>query len=115
MLMCMAASSQASVLWDRYRGQQYVPTPLIPPNYDHVTGAANDTTAIDRLLVLAGGGAANAADSGSSAQVNWSVADQQLCDTSRNASSDACVKRAMGQVMYTCTPCCAFHRPAATP
>ncbi len=101
MLMCMAASSQASVLWERYRGQQYVPTPLIPPNYDHVTGAANDTTAIDRLLVLAGGGAANAADSGSSAQVNWSVADQQLCDTSRNASSDACVKRAMGQVMYT--------------
>lgn len=99
-MVCAASTSQANVLWERYRGQSYVPTPLVEPNYNNALDPGG-VGAVNALLALAAGGVSNAVDAGSSAQIYWSIGDQQLCDTSRNDSSDACEKRAMGQVMYT--------------
>ena len=103
-LFLLPALAHATVRWDRYAGMFYVPSPAPAIAYDNATGSGAGVTPLDRLLAFsrpsAGAPTTNYVDSGTSPQMQWTSGSQQLCNLSANAASDACNKRAMGQISY---------------
>ena len=102
--LLLPALAQATVRWDRYAGMFYVPTPAPAIAYDNATGSGASIAPLDRLLAFSKPSAdaptTNYVDSGTSPQMQWTNSSQQLCNLSAGSASDACNKRAMGQISY---------------
>lgn len=70
LLLGAAAPATAQVLWEDYRGISRVPASPAAPNYDNSFNAGS-TARLGSLAALAANPAANAARTGTSAQLDW--------------------------------------------
>ena len=103
-LLGAAAPASAQVLWEDYRGIDRVPANPLTPNYNNGFDAGS-TARLASLMALAANPGANAARTGSSAQLDWangsSAAPGQLCNLDTQQTSPACRAWIMGRAMYT--------------
>ena len=104
LLLGAAAPATAQVLWEDYRGISRVPASPAAPNYDNSFNAGS-TARLGSLAALAANPAANAARTGTSAQLDWANGTAanpgQLCNFDTQQTSAACRAWIMGRVMYT--------------
>ncbi len=109
-LISIAPLASANVLIDSYRGQSYVPGPLITPNYTNTVAAPSGPTqrhdALQRLLAFAATPGNRATPvAGTSLITTWPdlnipTGSGVVCE-SPSGTDNACQNRIQGAVMYT--------------
>ena len=108
-LASIAPLASANVLIDSYRGQAYLPSPLITPNYNNNVAPGNATDRYDgvqRLLAFAATPGNRATPvAGTSLITSWPdlnipSGSGVMCE-SAGGTNDACQNRIQGAVMYT--------------